>query len=209
MAEKKFTDKLDRLSYALGLTTANYFLRSGVKSFNQEVFLKAIKDVYTGEVPGMKPEEANQVLEKFKEEANARLAETNLFESLDFLNRNGNDEDIELVDFGLQYKVLKRGRGPIPRLTDKVKFHYNGRFIDGTIFDSSLERGEPVVYPVNGLIKGMAKALQLMPVGSKWRLFIPPDLAYGRQGAGNIIGPNLTLIFDLELLEIVKIKIEV
>ncbi len=104
---------------------------------------------------------------------------------------------------GLQYKVIEEGDGELPTPESEVKCHYHGTLIDGSVFDSSVERGEPAVFPVNAVIPGWVEALQLMPAGSKWRLFIPSELAYGEQGAGGVIGPNSTLIFDLELLEIV------
>lgn len=203
MTEKKFTDELERFSYALGLNIASNLIRSGVKSFNPDIFLEAINDTYSGEIPKIMPEEANNILEKFMEKANADHAQTNLHEGLEFLSKNSDKEGVVELDNGLQYKILKQGEGPMPGINDKVKCHYHGSLIDGTVFDSSVERGQPAVFPVNGVIQGWVQALQMMEVGSKWRLFIPPDLAYGEQGAGDVIGPNSTLIFDVELLEIV------
>lgn len=203
MTEKKFTDELERFSYALGLNIASNLIRSGVKSFNPDIFIEAINDTYSGEMPKIMPEEANKILESFMEKANAGQAESNLVEGLEFLSENSDKEGVVELDNGLQYKILNPGDGPSPGPDDNVKCHYHGTLIDGTVFDSSVERGQPAVFPVNGVIKGWVEALQMMEVGSKWRLFIPPDLAYGEQGAGNDIGPNSTLIFDVELLEIV------
>ncbi len=203
MTEKKFTDELERFSYALGLNIASNLIRSGVKSFNPDIFLEAINDTYSGEMPKIMPEEANKILESFMEKANAGQAESNLVEGLEFLSENSDKEGVVELDNGLQYKILNQGEGPSPGPEDNVKCHYHGTLIDGTVFDSSVERGQPAVFPVNGVIKGWVEALQMMEVGSKWRLFIPPDLAYGEQGAGGDIGPNSTLIFDVELLEIV------
>lgn len=203
MTEKKFTDELERFSYALGLNIASNLIRSGVKSFNPDIFIEAINDTYSGEMPKIMPEEANKILESFMEKANAGQAESNLVEGLEFLSENSDKEGVVELDNGLQYKILTPGDGPSPGPDDNVKCHYHGTLIDGTVFDSSVERGQPAVFPVNGVIKGWVEALQMMEVGSKWRLFIPPDLAYGEQGAGNDIGPNSTLIFDVELLEIV------
>jgi FKBP-type peptidyl-prolyl cis-trans isomerase FklB len=203
MTEKKFTDELERFSYALGLNIASNLIRSGVKSFNPDIFLEAINDTYSGEMPKIMPEEANKILENFMEKANAGQSEANLVEGLEFLSENSDKEGVVELDNGLQYKILNQGEGPNPGPDDNVKCHYHGTLIDGTVFDSSVERGQPAVFPVNGVIKGWVEALQMMEVGSKWRLFIPPDLAYGEQGAGDVIGPNSTLIFDVELLEIV------
>lgn len=122
----------------------------------------------------------------------------------EFLNINKGRAGVVALPSGLQYQVLKMGEGDKPKATDKVKCHYHGTLINGTVFDSSVERGQPAVFGVNQVISGWVEALQLMPVGSKWRLFIPSELAYGENGAGELIEPNSTLIFDVELLEIVK-----
>jgi FKBP-type peptidyl-prolyl cis-trans isomerase FklB len=122
---------------------------------------------------------------------------------LKFLSENRKNEGVTELPSGLQYQVLKEGDGEIPTATDKVKCHYHGTLIDGTVFDSSVQRGQPAVFPVNGVIQGWVEALQLMSTGSKWRLFIPSELAYGSNGAGAAIGPHSTLIFDVELLKII------
>jgi len=122
----------------------------------------------------------------------------------DFLAENAQKPGVIVLPDGLQYKVLREGEGPKPSLTDTVKVNYHGTLIDGTVFDSSYERGEPAVFPVNGVIKGWQEALQMMPVGSKWKLFIPADLAYGDQGAPPYIAGGSTLIFEVELLEILR-----
>ena len=127
---------------------------------------------------------------------------SNKKEGEDFLAANKSKEGVVTLPSGLQYKVLKEGTGPKPSPTDSVVCNYRGTLINGTEFDSSYKRGQPATFPVNGVIKGWTEALQLMPVGSKWQLFIPPDLAYGQRGAGADIGPNATLIFEVELLSI-------
>ena len=203
MTEKKLTGELERFSYALGMSVASNLIKSGVKKINPDLFLQAINDTFTGEMPKMMPAEANQILEEFMNKANQGEAKNNLEEGLKFLEENKSEEGINELPSGLQYKVLKQGDGDLPTTGSHVKCHYEGTLIDGTVFDSSRERGEPAVFPVSGVVQGWIEALQLMPVGSKWRLFIPPELAYGEQGAGGVIGPNATLIFDLELLEIV------
>jgi FKBP-type peptidyl-prolyl cis-trans isomerase FklB len=203
MAQKKLTGEVERFSYALGMSVASNLIKSGVKTINPEAFVKAINDTYIGEMPEMMPDEANKILESFMEKANQEDAESNLVAGLEFLEKNRSKEGVTELPSGLQYQVIKEGEGELPSLTDEVKCHYHGSLIDGTVFDSSVERGQPAVVPVNGVIQGWVEALQLMPVGSKWRLYVPPELGYGQQGAGGAIGPNSTLVFDVELLEIV------
>jgi FKBP-type peptidyl-prolyl cis-trans isomerase FklB len=203
MAQKKLTGEVERFSYALGMSVASNLIKSGVKTINPEAFVKAINDTYIGEMPEMMPDEANKILESFMEKANQEDAESNLVAGLEFLEKNRSKEGVTELPSGLQYQVIKEGEGELPSLTDEVKCHYHGSLIDGTVFDSSVERGQPAVFPVNGVIQGWVEALQLMPVGSKWRLYVPPELGYGQQGAGGAIGPNSTLVFDVELLEIV------
>jgi len=203
MTEKKLTGELDRFSYALGMSVASNLIRSGVKKINPDLFLQAINDTFTGEMPKMMPEEANKILEEFMQKANQGAAKNNLEEGLKFLAENKSETGVTELPSGLQYKILEEGDGELPSTDSEVKCHYHGTLIDGTVFDSSVERGEPAVFPVNAVIPGWVEALQMMPEGSKWRLFVPPELAYGEQGAGGVIGPNSTLVFDVELLEIV------
>ena len=139
-----------------------------------------------------------------KEAPRMTVAEQNLQEGKKFLEENGKKEGVMTTISGLQYQILKEGKGEKPKLTDEVVCDYSGTLLDGREFDSSYKRGQPAQFPVNRLIAGWTEALQLMPVGSKWRLFIPSELAYGTRGAGGIIGPNATLIFELELHKIVK-----
>ena len=202
MTEKKYTGEVERFSYALGLNIASNLIRSGVKTINPEAFVQAITDTFVGNMPEIMPDEANQIIEKFMQQKNAGEASSNLKEGLEFLSENNAGQDVVELPSGLQYKILRRGTGDKPGLNDQVKCHYHGTLINGTVFDSSVERGQPAVFPVNGVIQGWVEALQMMPVGSKWRLFVPHNLAYGEQGAGDVIGPNATLIFDVELLEI-------
>jgi FKBP-type peptidyl-prolyl cis-trans isomerase FklB len=203
MTEKKLTGELDRFSYALGMSVASNLIRSGVKKINPDLFLQAINDTFTGEMPKMMPEDANKILEEFMQKANQGEAKNNLEEGLKFLADNKAETGVNELPSGLQYKIMEEGDGELPTPDSEVKCHYHGTLIDGTVFDSSVERGEPAVFPVNAVIPGWVEALQMMPEGSKWRLFVPPELAYGEQGAGGVIGPNSTLVFDVELLEIV------
>ncbi len=130
------------------------------------------------------------------------FADENLLKGQTFMTTNGESEAVSTLDSGLQYEVFAQGEGPQPQSTDTVKVHYRGTFIDGTEFDSSYSRDEPSVFPVTGVIAGWTEALLMMPSGSKWRIVIPPNLAYGEFGAGNVIGPNETLVFEIELLSI-------
>ena len=202
MTEKKLTGELDRFSYSLGMSIAGNLIQSGVKTVNPEIFLEAFKDVFDGEMPKILPEEANKILEEFIGKANASKGGDNLEEGLKFLAENAKKEGVTELPSGLQFQILNEGDGDLPKATDKVRCHYHGTLTDGTVFDSSVERGQPADFPVNGVIQGWVEALQLMSAGSKWRLFIPSELAYGQQGAGGAIGPNTALIFDVELLEI-------
>lgn len=154
-------------------------------------------------MPEIQAHEANRVIEEFFTRQQARQAAINAREGEAFLNGNAQAQGVVILKSGLQYKVLTEGNGHKPGPDDKVKCHYHGTLIDGTVFDSSVQRGQPAVFPVKGVIKGWVEALQLMGVGAKWRLFVPPHLAYGEHGTGSVIGPQSTLIFDVELIEIV------
>ena len=202
MTEKKLTGELDRFSYSLGMSIAGNLIQSGVKTVNPEIFVEAFKDTYEGKMPQVMPEEANKILEKFMKKATEGQGVDNLEAGLKFLAENSKKEGVTELPSGLQYEVLKEGEGDLPKATDKVRCHYHGTLIDGTVFDSSVERGQPADFPVKGVIQGWVEALQLMSIGSKWKLVIPSELAYGQQGAGGAIGPNTTLIFEVELLEI-------
>jgi len=203
MSDKKLTGDLEKFSYALGMSIAGNLIKSGVKQVNPGIFLEAFKDTFEGEMPKIMPDEANKILETFITKANGGKGKDNLEEGVNFLSKNKDQEGVIELPSGLQYKILREGDGDMPKATDQVKCHYHGTLIDGTVFDSSVERKQPAVFPVNGVIQGWIEALQLMAVGSKWRLFIPSKLAYGQQGAGGAIEPNTTLIFDVELLEII------
>lgn len=207
MAEIDLSNDLEKFSYALGMSISANLIQSGVKTVSPEAFITALKDVYSGVKPRVNPEEANQILEAFMSKAQAENdngdGKKNLEEGLLFLSENSTKEGVTELPSGLQYQVITEGDGDIPTASDQVKCHYHGTLINGNVFDSSVERGEPAVFPVNGVIQGWVEALQLMSVGSKWKLFIPSELAYGPNGAGGAIGPNSALIFEVELLEIV------
>ena len=200
----KYTEELDKVSYCFGLSSiASNLLSSGVNTINTEAFVDAIKTVYAGQMPEIKPEEANQILQDYFNKLQNERGKAAKEAGEQFLKDNKSKEGVVTLESGLQYKVISTGNGAIPKSSDTVKCHYEGRLINGAVFDSSIRRGEPAEFPVNGVIAGWVEALQLMPVGSKWQLYIPSDLAYGPHGAGQAIGPNETLIFDIELLDIV------
>lgn len=194
---------MDKVSYCLGLSIASNLITSGVKTINTELFTKALEDVFNGKKPDIEPEEANKTLQEFFQNIQKEQSAAAIEAGKQFLTNNSKEEGVVTLNSGLQYKIINEGNGNKPALTDQVKCHYEGRLINGAVFDSSYQRNEPATFPVNGVIKGWIEALQLMPTGSKWQLFVPSDLAYGPQGAGQLIGPNETLIFDVELIEIV------
>ena len=207
------TKEFDRLSYALGLSMGHNFRASGINEINVEDFADGVAAVFYGNQPKMTIDEAKEVINAFfsklqeKQQAEAAaMAELNEKSGKEFLEKNGQRAEVKTTPSGLQYEVLTEGNGPKPSAGDQVTVHYTGKLIDGTVFDSSVDRGEPATFGVTQVIPGWVEALQLMSAGSKWRLFIPSALAYGPQGAGGIIGPNQTLIFDVELLEVVGKK---
>ena len=195
---------MEKVSYALGLSIGNNFQNSGIKDLNVEDFVKGLTDVLNDVKPAISYDEAKQVINDYFLKLQKENLEINKKAGEEFLLINRGRAGVVELPSGLQYQVLKMGDGPKPAATDKVKCHYHGTLINGMVFDSSVERGKPAVFGVNQVIPGWVEALQLMPVGSKWRLFIPSNLAYGEHGAGEMIEPNSTLIFDVELLDIVK-----
>ena len=195
---------MDKVSYALGLSIGNNFQNSGIKELNIEDFVKGLSDVLNETQPAITYDEAKQVINEFFMKLQQEKMEINKKAGEEFLNINRHKAGVVELPSGLQYQVLQKGNGEKPKATDKVKCHYHGTLINGTVFDSSIERGQPAVFGVNQVIPGWVEALQLMEVGSKWRLFIPSNLAYGEHGSGEMIEPNSTLIFDVELLDIVK-----
>ena len=206
MSEKQ----LDRLSYALGLSMGNNFRNSGINEINVEDFSDGVAAVFYGSQPKMSYDEAKEVIrvffteleEKQKAEA-AKMADVNKAAGEEFLAKNGQRAEVKTLPSGLQYEVIVEGTGAQPTAADQVEVHYTGKLIDGTVFDSSVDRGVPATFGVTQVIPGWVEALQLMKAGSKWRLFIPSALAYGPQGAGPVIGSNATLIFDVELLKVI------
>ena len=193
---------MDKLSYALGMSMASSLVNSGLNQIDVDSFVKAFVEIINNGAAEMSPQEANQYIQEYLSKRQDEMLGENLKIGREFLEENKKKEGVTVLPSGLQYEILKEGSGPKPKATDKVKCHYHGTLINGKVFDSSVERKQPAVFGVNQVIKGWVEALQLMPVGSKWRLYIPSELAYGSQGAGSFIEPNSTLIFDVELLGI-------
>lgn len=194
--------QMDSLSYALGVLLAQNLQNQGFEDLDEPSMTNAIRDVLGGSEPKFTAEEANQVVQQHMiKKQQAQYADV-IEESKAFLAENAKREAVTETGSGLQYEVLKAGSGPKPADTSKVTVHYHGTLLDGTVFDSSVERGEPTTFGVNQVIKGWTEALKMMPQGAKWKLYIPADLAYGPRGAGGKIGPYQTLIFEVELLEI-------
>lgn len=205
--EKK---ELDRISYALGLSMGNNFRSSGIETIDVADFAEGVAAVFSGAQPRMSYDEAKEEIRKYftameerQRAAAAEIGKANRQAGEAFLGENGKRPEVKTTASGLQYEVIEEGNGTKPSSGDQVKVHYTGRLIDGTVFDSSVERGEPATFGVTQVIPGWVEALQLMNAGSKWRLFIPSNLAYGPNGAGGLIGPDATLIFDVELLEVI------
>jgi len=194
---------MEKLSYSLGLSIAGNLQNSGVAELDVDAFARGLKHHFEGSQLEISPEEAGQIINTFFTEMQSKQFEENITAGKEFLAENAKRDGVVTLASGLQYEVMTEGNGDKPSATDSVKCHYHGTLINGTVFDSSVQRGEPAVFPVNGVIAGWVEALQLMTVGSKWKLFIPSDLAYGERGAGQQIGPHTTLVFEVELLEIV------
>jgi FKBP-type peptidyl-prolyl cis-trans isomerase FklB len=200
----RLNSQTDSLSYSIGIMVASFYKQQGISNINDTLVNKAIKDKMRGDSTLLTEQQCNQVLMTFIEKAKADKASVSRKQGAAFLAENKTKTGVVTTASGLQYIVLKQGSGPKPLPTDKVKCDYEGRLIDGTVFDSSAKQGKAIEFAVNGVIAGWTEALQLMPAGSKYRLFIPSDLAYGDQQMGAVIKPGSTLIFDVELIEIVK-----
>ncbi len=201
------TQEKTRMSYALGINMGEYLNHLPIE-IEKDVLLQAMKDYFAG-APQLKSEEYHNTMQLFQQQmqqkakdAIAKISQENREAETAFLATNRQLPDVVTTASGLQYKVMTPGNGPQPSATDTVRVHYTGMLLDGRVFDSSVKRGQPAEFGVNQVIPGWAEALQLMPVGSKYKLFIPAALAYGERGAGEAIPPNAMLLFEVELLEI-------
>lgn len=193
---------MDKFSYAIGLGIGQNLLSMGAKGIEVNDFAQAIKDVLEGNPTAISHTEAREIVNKYFEELEAKMNAANIEQGKTFLEENSKKPGVVTLPSGLQYEVIKEGTGKKPLATDQVRCHYEGTLIDGTLFDSSVKRGEPAVFGVNQVIPGWVEALQMMPEGSKWKLYIPSELAYGARGAGEMIPPHSTLVFDVELLKV-------
>jgi FKBP-type peptidyl-prolyl cis-trans isomerase len=202
------TDQKKKISYAIGLDIGKNFKDRAI-DLDLDILAQGMRDAMNGAQPLLNAEEIQKVMNQFqqdmmKAEQQKRQARAgdNKLKGEAFLAENATKPGVQVTASGLQYKVISAGSGPKPKATDTVKVHYRGTLIDGSEFDSSYKRNQPAVFPLNGVIKGWTEALQLMNVGAKYQIFLPSSLGYGEQGAGQVIGPNATLIFDVELLDI-------
>jgi len=193
---------MDKISYALGLGIGQQLKSMNVENFSLEDFTASIADVMTGSEPQMSAREAQALLNDYFEQKAKRDAQGAIAEGADFLKENGKREGVVTTKSGLQYEVLQEGTGRSPKATDKVRCHYEGRLLNGEVFDSSYQRGEPADFGLNQVITGWTEGVQLMKEGSKFRFYIPYLLAYGERGAGSQIPPYSTLIFDVELIKV-------
>jgi len=205
-------DQKEKISYIIGMDIGGNFKKQSI-DIDPDIMARGIKDGFSGAKPLLSEQEAREVMTAFdkemkvKQEAAQKAAgEKNKKEGEVFLAENKKKEGVKILPSGLQYKVIKPGTGKKPAATDTVTTHYKGTLIDGTEFDSSYKRGKPATFPVNGVIPGWTEALQLMEEGAQWQLFIPSNLAYGERGAGRVIGPHATLIFEVELISIQEKK---
>ncbi len=194
--------ELDSISYCVGMTVAKNLKGQGLTEINTEIFQKAVSDIFNKNETLMNPSDAQAYFSEYIQKQKNMTGDNNKIAGEQFLAENAKKEGVVVLDNGLQYEVMVMGDGPKPAITDKVYTHYHGMLIDGTVFDSSVERGEAIEFPLNRVIRGWTEILQLMPEGSKWRVYIPYDLAYGAQGTGEDIGPYSALIFEIELIEI-------
>lgn len=192
----------NKASHILGYSLAGNLMQQGITELDIEAFAKGMAKYYAGEALPTSPDESNAIINQYITALQPPVSKEAAEAGQKFLAENAKKEGITVLESGLQYEVMTEGSGPRPKETDEVTTHYHGTLIDGTVFDSSVQRGSPASFPVNGVILGWQEALQLMPTGSKWRLFVPSELAYGNRGAGGAIGPGAALIFEVELISI-------
>ena len=201
MFAQNLKNNMDSVSYSLGVLFAQNFKNGEKLSIDANAMAKGFQDAVAG-TETIKVEQANQLFSQFMANQNKSKYAATLEKGAKFLEENGKRPGVKTTASGLQYEIMKEGTGPMPKATDKVTTHYHGTLLDGKVFDSSVNRGQPIDFPCNGVIQGWQEALQMMKVGSKWKLFVPYQLAYGERGAGGDIGPYETLIFEVELLKI-------
>jgi FKBP-type peptidyl-prolyl cis-trans isomerase FklB len=201
-SNSELSTQMDSLSYSLGVSVANNLKSSGFETIESSAISAAFNDVFSENDVKISEEDANALIQDYFMELSQKKSQEATNKGQAFLDENAAKEGVVTTASGLQYQVLTEGQGAKPVASDEVTVHYHGTLLDGTVFDSSVDRGQPATFPVGGVIQGWVEALQLMNVGSKYKLFIPSNLAYGERGAGGSIGPNETLIFEVELLSI-------
>ena len=202
MNAQKMKNEVDSVSYSLGVNIGEN-IKNQFPDIDLNNFESGIQDVLSDKKePKIEGQDAQKIIQEYFTKQQAKASEGKIEEGKSFLAENGKRKEVITLESGLQYEIITSSEGPKPTLNDQVTTHYHGTLLDGTVFDSSVDRGQPATFPVSGVIKGWTEALQLMSVGSKWRLFVPYDLAYGERGASAQIGPYSTLIFDVELLKI-------
>ena len=194
--------KADSVAYAIGTSIGGSMKKDNLDSLDLDILKQGLQTALRGDSSLIDPMQAQMVIQTYLQDKQKAKGEAAVAEGKKFLEENKKKPGVVELPDGLQYQVIKEGTGPMPLETDTVVVHYHGTRIDGFVFDSSVEKGQPATYPVNGFIKGWIEALKMMKVGSKWKLFVPPALAYGERGNGPNIGPNTTLIFEMELLEV-------
>jgi FKBP-type peptidyl-prolyl cis-trans isomerase FklB len=205
MSDVKFETVEQKASYGIGLQMGQQLAGSGLEGLSVDAIAAGIATALAGEMPAIEIDEINNALQALHgkaQEAREAAAKEAAAHGEAFLTENAQRAEVTVLESGLQYEVMTEGTGEIPTSASSVRVHYHGQLTDGTVFDSSVSRGQPAEFPVTGVIKGWVEALQLMPVGSKWKLFIPQDLAYGERGAGAAIPPFAALVFEVELLDI-------
>ena len=202
-----FTTDAEKASYGIGLQMGEQLKSNPFEGLNLNSVFEGMKDAYAGSAFQVEIPEIQAAFEKINEEIQARREEESQVlsaEGISFLEENAKRPEITVTESGLQYEVLATGEGEKPTAESTVRVDYHGTLVNGTVFDSSYERGQPAEFPVGGVIKGWTEALQMMPVGTKWRIYVPHELAYGERGAGAAIAPFSTLVFDVELHEIIS-----
>ena len=205
--DSKYKTQKEKLSYTVGTQMGTSLKQQGLTELDPKIIAEAIADVLAGSEPKLSQNEMQAAIKKYQKDMEIKRKTAVKKEKTAgdaFRAKNKKRKGVTTLKNGIQYEILKAGKGPKPKITDTVTVHYHGTLIDGSVFDSSVKRGNPATFPLNGVIKGWGEVLPLMPTGSKWKVVIPPELAYGEQGAGAKIGPGATLIFEIELLEIKK-----
>lgn len=195
--------RADSISYSLGINLASQLRQEGLDEINEQVFARAVADRFVTDSLLIGPEQAKALLSVYFKELKAKQLAKHLQQGRDFLQRNAKRKGVKTLSSGVQYEVVEQGQGESPRATQNVKCHYRGMLLDSTVFESTIESGSPVVFPVNGVIPGLGEALQQMAPGARWRVYIPTELAYGEKPyPGGLIKPNMALMYEIELLSI-------